>query len=223
MHTPTATVAPSNPFPFRPHPEPMTDIIAAKRAARVAARSARMAAHARGSEAAAAVCARVLALMPSLLPGGTPAAISGYWPMGDELDVKPLLAALDSAGHVVALPIIVGRDAPLAFRRWRPGDALLDGGFGTSVPGSESPPVVPRIVIAPLLAFDRAGFRLGYGGGYYDRTLAALRRAGAVTAIGVAYGDQEVAHVPHGALDQPLDLIATERETIQPCGQAGAA
>jgi len=201
----------------------MTDLLAVKRAARVAARSARMAPHEPAADATAAVCARVLALVGVLAPAGAATAISGYWPMGDEMDVKPLLAALDRAGHVVGLPVAVARDAPLVFRRWRPGDPLLDGGFGTSIPGEGSAPVVPRIVLAPLLAFDRAGFRLGYGGGYYDRTLAALRRAGPVTAIGVAYGGQEVARVPRGPLDQPLDIIVTERETIRPAGQAGAA
>ena len=190
----------------------MTDLVAAKRAARVAARSARAAAHARAGDAAAAVCTRVLAIVPA----DASAAISGYWPMGDELDVKPLLAALERAGHVIGLPVATARDTPLIFRRWRPGDALLDGGFGTSVPGEDSAPVVPGILIVPLLAFDRAGFRLGYGGGYYDRTLAALRGAGRVTAIGVAYAAQEVAAVPRGPSDQPLDLIATERETIHP-------
>lgn len=190
----------------------MTDIVAAKRAARVAARSARGTAHARAGDAAAAVCARVLALVP----GEAPVAISGYWPMGNELDVKPLLAALDRAGHIIGLPVAVARDAPLVFRRWRPGNALLDGSFGTSIPGEDNASVVPRILIVPLLAFDRAGFRLGYGGGYYDRTLAALRHAGPVTAIGVAYADQEVASVPRGPRDQPLDAIVTERETIRP-------
>jgi 5-formyltetrahydrofolate cyclo-ligase len=191
----------------------MTDLIAAKRAARVAARAARAAAHARGAtEASAAVCARVLALVPI----GASQPVSAFWPMGDEIDVKPLLAALDRAGHAIGLPIAVARGAPLIFRRWRPGDPLLDGGFGTSIPGEDCAPVVPRILIVPLLAFDRAGFRLGYGGGYYDRTLAALRRAGPATAIGVAYAAQEVAAVPRGPLDQALDVIVTERETIDP-------
>jgi 5-formyltetrahydrofolate cyclo-ligase len=197
----------------------MTDLIAAKRAARVAARAARELAHARAVDAPAAVCARVLAL----LPAGAVVPVSVYWPMGNEIDVKPLLAALDRTGHVIGLPVALSRGAPLAFRRWRPGDALLDGGFGTSIPGEASAPVVPRILIVPLLAFDRAGFRLGYGGGYYDRTLAALRRAGPVTAIGVAYAGQEVPAVPRGPLDQPLDVIVTERETIHPVNQAGAA
>jgi 5-formyltetrahydrofolate cyclo-ligase len=158
-----------------------------------------------------------------MLKDAPPATISAYWPMGDELDVKPLLVALAAVGHVLGLPVMVARAQPLIFRRWQPGDVLFEGGFGTSIPGADQPELVPRILIVPLLAFDRGGYRLGYGGGYYDRTLAALRRAGVVTAIGVAYAGQEVANVPRGPGDQPLDAIVTERDAIQPTAQAGAA
>ncbi|MBL8838257.1 MAG: 5-formyltetrahydrofolate cyclo-ligase [Alphaproteobacteria bacterium] len=198
----------------------MTDLIEAKRVARAAARAVRAAAHARADATAApALRDRVLAAIAALPEAAGP--ISGFWSMGDEIDVRPLLRALDAAGHVVALPVTVGRDRPLLFRRWRPDVPLVAGGFGTSVPAADAEVVVPRILIVPMLAFDRSGHRLGYGGGYYDRTLTGLRATGTVHAIGVAFAAQEVGSVPHGAADARLDLIVTERETIVPGRPAG--
>jgi 5-formyltetrahydrofolate cyclo-ligase len=191
----------------------MSDTVEAKRVARTGARAAREAAHARfGAAAGAAVCENVL----RALGDRPPTTVSAYWPMSSELDVTSLLVALDKAGHAVALPVVVARGRPLAFRRWRPGDTLVPGGFGTLAPRADAAALTPRVLIVPLLAFDRAGYRLGYGGGYYDRTLAALRREGAVTAIGVAFAEQEVARVPRGPGDEPLDLIVTDREIIRP-------
>ena len=134
------------------------------------------------------------------------------------MDAKPLLAALDRLGCVVALPVVVGKGKPLLFRRWRPGVVLKPGSFGLSEPGASEPEVVPRIVFAPLLAFDRLGNRIGWGAGFYDRTLAALRGAGPVVAVGVAFAAQELARVPAGDRDEPLDWIATERDLIKPRG-----
>ncbi len=197
----------------------MNELVEAKRTSRAAARAVRAAAHARaGAAAALALRARVLAALAARPDATGP--IAGFWSMGDEIDMRPLLCALDAAGHVVALPVTVGRDRPLLFRRWRPDAAMVPGGFGTSVPAADADIVVPRILIVPLLAFDRAGCRLGYGGGYYDRTLAGLRAGGPIVAIGVAYAAQEVDAVPHGVADARLDLIVTERETIEP-GRAG--
>ena len=194
----------------------MNSLADAKRAARIAARATRAVAHA--PDAAPALCQRALALVATLPAPVDP--VSAFWPMGDEIDVRPILAALHARGLAIALPVTAGRGAPLVFRRWRPGDALVDGGFGTSVPSATAEVVVPRTLFVPLLAFDRAGWRLGYGGGYYDRTLATLRAGGPVCAIGVAYAAQEVPDVPHGADDQRLDAIVTERETIAVAGGA---
>lgn len=201
----------------------MSDLLEAKRAARAAARAVRAAAHARDpASAALALRARVLAALAALPDAAGP--VAGFWPMGDEIDTRPLLRSLDAAGHVVALPVTAGRERPLAFRRWRPDDPLVPGGFGTSVPAADADAVVPRILIVPLLAFDRAGYRLGYGGGYYDRTLSALRARGPVAAIGVGYAAQEVAAVPHGPADAQLDMIVTECEMIavEPHARAAA-
>lgn len=137
--------------------------------------------------------------------------VSGFWPMGEEIDVRPLLIALHGMGAVCCLPATGARGQPLSFRRWSPGDTLVSGTFGTREPGPEAATLQPNILIVPLLAFDRAGWRLGYGGGYYDRTLAALRAIGPVLAVGVGFAAQEVASVPHGDTDEPLDWMVTEK------------
>jgi 5-formyltetrahydrofolate cyclo-ligase len=118
--------------------------------------------------------------------------------------------ALARHGHPLALPAMVGRQAPLRFQRWRPGDAMTVHPYGVSQPLSDAEVVTPSVLLVPLLAFDAQGWRLGYGGGYYDRTLAALRSAGVVTAIGIAYDGQRIAAVPHDAHDQRLDAVLTE-------------
>ena len=138
------------------------------------------------------------------------AIIAGYWPMGDEMDPRPLMLALASRGHAMALPVTPPRGQPLAFRAWAPGAALRPGRMGTSEP-AEGAALRPDILLVPLLAFDRAGRRLGYGGGYYDRTLAALPGA---KAIGIAYAGQEMPEVPAGPQDMRLPLIATETGVI---------
>ncbi len=161
-------------------------------------------------EAGHAVAARVFGEIA--LPEA--AACSVWWPMGDELDVRPLLARLHFAGHPVGLPVVAKKAQPLIFRRWRPGDTLVPGGFGTSVPAPDRPEVEPEVLFVPLLAFDRAGYRIGYGGGFYDRTLEALRRTGPRLAIGLAFAAQEVPAVPRDEHDQKLDWIVTEREAL---------
>lgn len=137
-------------------------------------------------------------------------AVSGFWPMGEEIDIRPLMIELHDGGALCCLPATGPRGLPLTFRRWRPGDALVSGTFGTREPAQEAETLKPEILIVPLLAFDRDGWRLGYGGGYYDRTLAALRASGRTTAVGVAFAAQEIASVPHGPRDEPLDWIVTE-------------
>jgi 5-formyltetrahydrofolate cyclo-ligase len=138
------------------------------------------------------------------------AVVAGYAAFRDEADPKPLLLALANHGHPLALPAIVASGAPLRFHRWREGDAMRLHAYGVSEPLAEAAVVVPSVVLVPLLAFDATGWRLGYGGGYYDRTLAAVRSAGAVRAIGIAYGGQEIAAVPHSGHDQRLDAVLTE-------------
>lgn len=139
------------------------------------------------------------------------AIVALYAAKGTELSTHPLADALHQKGIEIALPVIEKQARPLVFKRYTPGDKLTEGAFGIETPTGEAPTMTPSLVVAPLLAFSRGGGRLGYGGGFYDRTLAKLRRAGPVTAIGYAYGAQEVDALPTGRLDEPLDWIVTER------------
>lgn len=158
-----------------------------------------------------ALCERVLGALS--LPAGC--VVSAYWPMGSELDPRPLMQTLHATGHPFCLPVVVRAGEPLVFRAWAPGDALETAGFGTSVPGADRPQLRPDLLIVPLLAFDRSGYRLGYGGGFYDRTLAELRAQGRPTAVGFAFAAQEVAEVPRDGYDQRLDWIVTEAEAVR--------
>ncbi|MBR0661537.1 5-formyltetrahydrofolate cyclo-ligase [Neoroseomonas oryzicola] len=145
------------------------------------------------------------------------AVVAAFWPMGPEIDVRPLLEALHARGQKLCLPVTPRRGQPLRFRRWQPGDPLAAGPMGTRQPASGED-VTPDWLFVPLLAFDRAGRRLGYGGGYYDRTLAALPHA---TAIGVAYAAQEMHDppgVPAGPTDVRLRRVATEQGVVDCAG-----
>lgn len=136
--------------------------------------------------------------------------ISGYWPTGEEPDIRPLMTALHERGHRVALPRVVRPGAALRFHLWQPGDRLERGLAGILEPAAQSKEIHPSVLLIPLLAFDATGARLGYGGGYYDRTLAALRQVREIEAIGIAYSDQEVDRLPMGDHDERLDWVVTE-------------
>lgn len=140
---------------------------------------------------------------------------SAFAAMPLEIDPAPLIARLASRGMRIALPVVVARGEALIFREAVAAPLLVPDAAGIPAPPGSAAELIPDLVIAPLLAFDRAGGRLGQGGGYYDRTLAALRAAGPVTVIGLAFADQEVARAPMEALDQRLDGILTERGYIE--------
>jgi 5-formyltetrahydrofolate cyclo-ligase len=174
----------------------MSDI---KALAREAAFGARKAAFAAGQGQAAEILADYLAGL-----GGR--VLAGYMPMRTEIDPLPAMAAHRG---VVGVPVIIGKGQALRFREWTPGARMVEGAFKALIP-EEGAWVEPQVLIVPLLAFDARGYRLGYGGGFYDRTLEALRARGPVLAVGFAFSAQEVAEVPTDATDQRLDLIVTE-------------
>ena len=144
-------------------------------------------------------------------PVKTPAIVSGFWPMAEELDVRPLMIELFNQGCQLALPVVIAKKQPLVFRAWRPGDTLDEGVFGTLHPSPGCEVVEPDALIVPLLACDEEGWRLGYGGGFYDRTLERLRAKKMITAIGVGFNAQIVPDVPHGPDDQRLDWLLTDK------------
>ena len=145
--------------------------------------------------------------------------VSGYWPIGDEIDVRPLMNSFHKNGHPMVLPDVVERGAPLVFRAWAPDAPLETSVFGTSVPPAGARELVPQVLLVPALAIDNAGYRLGYGGGYYDRTLAVLRGATREVerplAIGICYDCQRYEEVPHDESDERVDWIVTERGVEQ--------
>lgn len=138
-----------------------------------------------------------------------PALVSAYCAMGEELDPSRLLERLASQGYVTALPVITPLGSPLIFRAWRPGEPLVPRKWGIREPTDQAQIVEPDVLLVPLLAFDRAGGRLGYGGGYYDRTLGRLRSLKQIVAIGLAFAEQELERVPVQTHDQPLDWVLT--------------
>jgi 5-formyltetrahydrofolate cyclo-ligase len=143
-----------------------------------------------------------------------PRVISAFYPLSDEPDTLALLAALAAAGFATALPVIVDRAAPLTFRLWRSGEPTRAGPKAIPEPLATAEAVEPDLLFVPLACFDRRGHRIGYGAGYYDRSLARLRATKTIHAAGVGFGVCEVAAVPYEAHDQGLDAIVTEQETI---------
>jgi len=159
--------------------------------------------------AAEAIAAREFPL--AIAPG---AIVSGFIPLKSEISPLPLMQKLNEAGAQLALPAIAGRGKPLIMRAWAWGEPLDRGQWGIREPRTEAVVVEPDILVVPLLAFDRTGHRIGYGAGYYDRTIGRLRAIKPVTAIGLAFAAQEVPKIPATERDARLDLVLTEREAI---------
>jgi 5-formyltetrahydrofolate cyclo-ligase len=184
----------------------VSDLAARKDAARKAAFVRRKAAH--DPDAATA------GYLSEVLAGYRGVPVAGYSRMRTEIDPTPALE--EAAAHgPVGMPVIVRAGQPLVFRLWTPGCAMVPGEFGAAIP-ADGTLMVPEIVVVPLVAFDRKGGRLGYGGGFYDRTLEQLRARRRTLAIGFAYAAQEDTDLPLEATDQRLDLIVTERGIITP-------
>ena len=143
------------------------------------------------------------------------AAVSAFLAIGEEIDPLPLMRRLWREDHRVGLPVMVGKGRPLEFRQWSEGEPLDEVKWGIREPVATAPVIEPDVVLVPLLAFDRAGYRLGYGGGFYDRTLARLRAMKPVVAVGIAYDELGVDAVPHLDYDEPLDWVLTPQGPIK--------
>lgn len=184
----------------------MSGLEEVKKAARSAAFVRRAAAHAaaRGDQAAR---------LSEVLAGYRGVPMSGYLAIRTEIDPGPAMEEASAHGPV-AVPVILGRAQPLRFSRWEPGGALRDGTFGTRIPAVDDF-FDPEILIVPLVAFDAGGNRLGYGGGFYDRTLEQLRARRPTLAIGFAFDAQEADVLPLEDTDQPLDMVVTESRVLE--------
>jgi 5-formyltetrahydrofolate cyclo-ligase len=190
------------------------DLAAIKKSARKQAAQMRAEAHERlKDEAAAALAARGL---PAAI-SQPPRIISGFIAYKSEINTAPLMNRLRREGWRTALPVVMGEGLPLVFRLWKPGEPLVPGVWDIPIPPDTTEDVEPDVLLVPGLSYDRKGYRLGYGGGFYDRTLEKLREVKPVVAIGVAYHAQIVDQVPRGEHDAPLDYIVTDEETIA-CG-----
>lgn len=166
-----------------------------------------------GADAASRIAAHAIGFAGP--PSG--AIVSAFSAIGDEIDPGPLIGRLRQDGFEIALPVMEAKGKPLLFRRWREGDPLAEKMWGIMEPLDSAPEVLPDVVLASLLAFDRQGYRLGYGGGFYDRSLAKVRAIKPVIAIGLAYDELLVDAVPHLDYDEPLDWVLTPSGPIR-CG-----
>jgi 5-formyltetrahydrofolate cyclo-ligase len=174
-----------------------------ERARALARRASAFSAH--GSGAGERLAEHGLNFLP-IRPG---AIVSGFSAIRDEINPGLLMARLNGEGHQLCLPVMEGKGKPLVFRAWAPGDEMGKVQWGIAEPLPDKPVLEPDIVLVPLLAFDTAGYRLGYGGGFYDRTLERLRGIKPVVAVGIAYDELKVDAVPHHSYDQPLDWVLT--------------
>jgi 5-formyltetrahydrofolate cyclo-ligase len=181
----------------------VTDLKKAMRREAKAARNRAFAHHGPGASEAVARHGIGFAGKPA------PAVVSGFLAIGDEIDPTPLMRRLLGEGYRLCLPVMEGKGRPLVFRAWAPGEPLAETTWGIREPLPEAPVLDPDIVLGPLLAFDAAGYRLGYGGGFYDRTLARLRALKPIVSIGIAFDEQRVDAVPHVDYDERLDWVLT--------------
>jgi 5-formyltetrahydrofolate cyclo-ligase len=209
IDAPTAIAAPRFFIPYSPR-FPLLPVEDAKTAIRRDALARRSAIPAQvRTNAAQAIAARPL---PFDVPAG--AQVSGFMPLKHEINPIPLMQTLANAGASLALPVMVARGKPLLMRAFVFGDPLVPGVWGIREPRSEAPEVLPDVMIVPLLAFDRTGHRVGYGAGYFDLTIHALRAQKSLIAVGIAFAAQEIARVPATPRDARLDLVLTERDVI---------
>jgi 5-formyltetrahydrofolate cyclo-ligase len=192
----------------------MTDLKITKAEARKAAAKIRKSTHEQlKDDAPLMLASHGLPVPPSVARN----VVSAFFPYKSEIDTRPLLGKLAGEGWTTCLPIVIALGEPLIFRRWLPGQPTIPGTWDIPQPTDDAPLVIPDVLLVPMMAFDKRGFRLGYGGGFYDRTLQELRTQKAIIAIGVAYAAQEVDSVAHDSHDQALDYVMTEKGLFS-CG-----
>jgi 5-formyltetrahydrofolate cyclo-ligase len=165
-------------------------------------------------EAERSAAAQAIAVRGLPFPVRAGSIVAGYSPIRSEIDPIPLMQHLAAQGARLALPVTIARDEPLMFRIWSPSDALVRGSLGIPEPAPEAPQLIPDILLVPLAAFDRAGHRIGYGAGHYDRTFAQLRAIKPFISVGVAFDTQEIEAIPMQPHDVALDYVLTETRTI---------
>lgn len=190
----------------------VTDLARLKLEARAVAQRRRFNLHSFNIDAAGRAASHAITLIASLRDIGT---VSAYLPIRGELDPGPVMLALHGLGYQVCLPMVEALGQPLTFRGWYPGTPTVRGNFGVDVPVAGKA-AEPEVLLVPLLAYDSRGHRLGYGGGFYDRTIAAIRERRPIQAFGYAYADQCLPLVPTGDQDMPLDAIVTEVGIVRP-------
>lgn len=184
----------------------MDDVSQQKKALRRRAKATRAAAFARHGSASGEALARHGIGFADPIPGGF---VSSFLAIGEEIDPMPLMRRLWAEGHRVGLPVMIGKGQPLVFRQWREGEPLGDVQWGIREPLASAAVIMPDVMLVPLLAFDARGYRLGYGGGFYDRSIAEIRAQKPVLTIGLAYDELEVDAVPHTDYDERLDWVLT--------------
>lgn len=204
-----AEVAPEYFDPLAVDPEQARDVARWRKAERARLRAARLALSvAERKEIGAALAGHLWQVLQDRFGGAQGKVFSAYWPIKGESDLRPLMAELHKAGISVALPLVETRAAPLTFRRWTPETRMVRGDWNIPVPPPDATVVTPDIALAPLVGWTAEGYRLGYGGGYFDRTLAVLKPKPFVVGIGFQEARlQTIYPQPH---DIPLDLIVTE-------------
>ena len=192
----------------------MTQIAEAKSEARIRAEAVRVAAHAAAPGAGRIAAGHALGYIAKLHGARR---VSVFLSFRTEIDTAPLMAGLHGLGYEVGLPVVEAEAMPLKCRLWAPGAELARGRFGVAIPKADVPEMIPEVLIVPLLAFTDSAHRLGYGGGFYDRTLAALRATDApVTAVGFGYAAQRVAEMPLEPTDLALEAVVTEAGVMRP-------
>lgn len=213
-----AEIAPDYFDPLGVDPDQARDVARWRKAERTRLRAERTALTVADRQAVgAALAGHLRQLLRARFDGAQGRVFSAYWPIKGEPDLRPLMAELHGLGVSVALPLVETKAAPLTFRRWTPETQMVRGDWNIPVPPPEAPVVTPEITLAPLVGWSSDGYRLGYGGGYFDRTLAALKPR--PFAIGVGFASARLATIYPQPHDIPLDLIVTEDGIVTPAAR----